>query len=597
MLGFIRSSWSSLPRGGGVVTKFSHVISIRRRTIMLVVVRSSSQRRALEGVSRTIITPLISQSTTVPISSSGTIVRFSSYSNNNDTNNAPTTTTTIPFLLADIGEGIAEVELLQWFVSPGDKLNQFDRVCEVQSDKASVEITSRYDGMVSLLCGNVGDVMRVGQPLLYIAPTTTAATTTTNADSNNASSSSFSSSDDDATVPVMQQSSTSTPPKTTSSSSLNNVDDVQDRLSIPLVGAKYSIGSDDGYDTTVSTTSTTMTNNSNPSSKVLTSPSVRKIGKENNINLSNVIGTGPDGRILKSDLLRIIDPASTAPNLPIIPSLYPTTTSTTTFPLSSSSKSTGAATTATVAATSSARGDDIGDDKVIPIRGYHRLMVKSMTSSLQVPHMVYADEININLLTDARNALRQSMLLEGGAKVSYMPFFIKATSLALYKYPMLNSTIDVERMTMTHHAAHNIGIAVDTTSGLVVPVIADCQSKSIVDIAIELHRLLGKIANGGNLSENEIGNATFTLSNIGSIGGTYMSPIIVPPQVAIGAFGKISRMPRFVNETSDVMESVHIMPISWGGDHRVVDGATMARFSNAFKLYIENPVSMMFDLR
>ena len=597
MLGFIRSVPSSLPRGG-VVTKFSHVTSIRRRRTLVVVVRSSSssQRRALEEVSRTIITPIITQNTTVPISSSGTI-RFSSYGNNNDTDNAPTTTTTtIPFLLADIGEGIAEVELLQWFVTPGDKLNQFDRVCEVQSDKASVEITSRYDGMVSLLCGNVGDVMRVGQPLLYIAPTTTA----TNADSNNASSSSFSSSDDDATVPVMQQSSTSTPPKTTSSSSsssLNNVDDVQDRLSIPLVGAKYSISSDTVYDTTVSTTSTTMTNNSNPSSKVLTSPSVRKIGKENNINLSNVIGTGPDGRILKSDLLRIIDPASTTPNLPIIPSLYPTTTSTTTFPLSSSPKSTGTATTATVAATRSERGDDIGDDKVIPIRGYHRLMVKSMTSSLQVPHMVYADEININLLTDARDALRQSMLLEGGAKVSYMPFFIKATSLALYKYPMLNSTINVEQMTMTHHTAHNIGIAVDTTRGLVVPVIADCQSKSIVDIAIELHRLLGKIANGGNLSENEIGNATFTLSNIGSIGGTYMSPIIVPPQVAIGALGKISRVPRFVNDASDVVESVHIMPISWGGDHRVVDGATMARFSNAFKSYIENPVSMMFDLR
>lgn len=534
---------------------------------------------------------------------------FSSYSNNNDTFNDPTTenndggsntnTATIPFVLADIGEGIAEVELLQWFVSPGDKINQFDRVCEVQSDKASVEITSRYDGIVSLLCGNVGDVMRVGQPLLYI----TLPRGTTNADSNNASSSSFSSSDDDATVPVMQQSSTSTPrPKTSSSSSLNNVDDVQDRLSIPLVGAKYSIGSDTGYDTTVSTTSTTMTNNSNPSSKVLTSPSVRKMGKENNINLSNVIGTGPDGRILKSDLLRIIDPASTTPNLPIIPSLYPTTTSTTTFPLSSSPKSTGAATTATVAATSSERGDDIGDDKVIPIRGYHRLMVKSMTSSLQVPHMVYADEININLLTAARNALRQSMLVSSSSssnattKVSYMPFFIKATSLALYKYPILNSTINVEHMTMTHHAAHNIGIAVDTTKGLVVPVIADCQSKSIVDITIELNRLLA-IANEGNLSENEISNATFTLSNIGSIGGTYMSPIIVPPQVAIGAFGKISRVPRFVNDASDVVESVHIVPISWGGDHRVVDGATMARFSNVFKLYIENPVSMMFDLR
>ena len=544
---------------------------------------------------RRIVTPISSQSfgtASIPTFLMNT-KSFSSYSNNNDTYNDPTmennddtNLTTIPFVLADIGEGIAEVELLQWFVSPGDKINQFDRVCEVQSDKASVEITSRYDGVVSLLCGNVGDVMRVGQPLLYITLPTTG---TTNADSNNivSSSSSFNSSDDTA-LPVMQQSSTSTLP-------LNNVDDVQDRLSIPLVGAKYSIGSDDGYDTTVSTT--TMTN-SNPSSKVLTSPSVRKLGKENNINLSNVIGTGPDGRILKSDLLRIIDPASTTPALPIIPSLYPTTTSPT-FP-SSSPKSTGAATSATSAATSSERKEefDDDDDKVIPIRGYHRLMVKSMTSSLQVPHMIYADEININSLITARNTLRQSMLrLEGGVvKVSYMPFFIKATSLALYKYPILNSTINVDQMTVTHHTSHNIGIAVDTSKGLVVPVITNCQRKSIIDITMELHHLLA-LANEGNLTEKEITNATFTISNIGSIGGTYMSPIIVPPQVAIGALGKISRVPRFINDTSDVVESVHVMPISWGGDHRVVDGATMARFSNVFKLYIENPVSMMFDMR
>ena len=138
---------------------------------------------------------------------------------------------------------------------------------------------------------------------------------------------------------------------------------------------------------------------------------------------------------------------------------------------------------------------------------------------------------------------------------------------------------------------------------MVVPVIPNCQKKSIIDIAIELNRLLSLLAMEGKglVLENEIGYAaaaaTFTLSNIGSIGGTYMSPIIVPPQVAIGALGKIQRVPRFVNDTSDIVESVHVMPISWGGDHRVVDGATMARFSNAFKSYIENPVSMMFDMR
>ena len=101
----------------------------------------------------------------------------------------------------------------------------------------------------------------------------------------------------------------------------------------------------------------------------------------------------------------------------------------------------------------------------------------------------------------------------------------------------------------------------------------------------------------GNLSEADISDCTFTLSNIGAIGGTYMSPVVLPPQVAVGAMGKIQRLPRFVSDTSDEVESVRIMPISWGGDHRAVDGATMARFSNLWKAYVENPSSMMFAMR
>ena len=100
----------------------------------------------------------------------------------------------------------------------------------------------------------------------------------------------------------------------------------------------------------------------------------------------------------------------------------------------------------------------------------------------------------------------------------------------------------------------------------------------------------------GNLVEDDITNATFTLSNIGSIGGTTMSPVVLPPQVAIGAFGKIQRLPRFVGDTNEVEEAL-IMPVSWGGDHRAVDGATMARFSNLWKSYCESPSSMMFSMR
>lgn len=173
--------------------------------------------------------------------------------------------------------------------------------------------------------------------------------------------------------------------------------------------------------------------------------------------------------------------------------------------------------------------------------------------------MVYADEVNVNSLTSIRDSLRPLAKQMGVEKLTYMPFFVKAASLAMNEYPVLNSTIDVESMTLTYHAEHNVGIAVDTERGLAVPVVRGCQEKSVLDIALELGRLyslvrcLSRIVNFfilfayivssysvvyqaavGNLSEEDIANPTFTLSNIGAIGGTYMSPVVLPPQVAIG---------------------------------------------------------------
>mmetsp|Transcript_31622 Transcript_31622/g.51558 ORF Transcript_31622/g.51558 Transcript_31622/m.51558 type:complete len:555 (-) Transcript_31622:221-1885(-) len=452
-----------------------------------------------------------------------------------------------PFLLADIGEGISEVELLQWFVSPGDNVAQFDRVCEVQSDKAAVEITSRFDGIVESLCGGVGDMMFVGKPLLYIA-------------TENDVVGGGAVEQPEQPQKVVQQTIT-----------LNNVDDEQDRLRIPSVGANYSSYYEEKSDVEniVSETWSPRANSAN--TKVLTSPAVRKLGKENNIDLGTVLGTGPGGRVLKADILKIINTNSDT----ISPSSSPTLTQEKrTSPLVSSPE----------------------EDTVIPIRGYNRLMVKSMTSSLQIPHMVYADEINVNALTEVRDTLRPLAQEMGVPKLTYMPFFIKAASLALVKYPVLNSSIDVEEMTLTYHKGHDVGVAVDTERGLAVPVVKGCEDMSVLEIAMELGRLYS-LAAEGNLSEADISSPTFTLSNIGAIGGTYMSPVVLPPQVAIGAMGKIQRLPRFVDDHSDKVEAARIMPISWGGDHRAVDGAQMARFSNLWKSYCENPASMMFAMR
>jgi 2-oxoisovalerate dehydrogenase E2 component (dihydrolipoyl transacylase) len=355
-------------------------------------------------------------------------------------------TDTVPFLLADIGEGISEVELLQWYVNPGDTVSQFDRICEVQSDKATVEISSRFDGVVKRLCGKVGEMMFVGKPLLYIATENVARGQ--GALGGNASGGG-----------VDQQHAANSVGELKQQATLHNVDDESDRLRIPTVGSVYP-----NFDSHGDRKDSGMVN------KVLSSPAVRKMSKDYNIDLETVLGTGPGGRVLKSDILKIINAKESTAVKP--------------------SGSTVQKDKSSVSAASSISAEDT----VVPIRGYNRLMVKSMTASLQVPHMVYADEINVNALTEVRDSLQPLAKEMGINKLTYLPFFIKASSLAMAKYPVLNSTIDVEEMTLTYHHSHNIGVAVDTERGLTVPVVKRCQDKSVLEIAEELGRLYSLVS-------------------------------------------------------------------------------------------------------
>jgi len=175
-----------------------------------------------------------------------------------------------------------------------------------------------------------------------------------------------------------------------------------------------------------------------------------------------------------------------------------------------------------------------------------------------------------------------------------MPMFIKATSMALLHFPILNSSVDLDCENITFKGSHNIGVAMDTQQGLLVPNVKNVQNKSIFDIAVELNRLHQQGLTG-KLTPDDLTGGTFTLSNIGSIGGTYAKPVIMPPEVAIGAIGRIQEVPKF--DENDNVYKAHIVNISWSADHRVIEGATMARFSNLWKSYLENPASMLMDLR
>lgn len=227
-----------------------------------------------------------------------------------------------------------------------------------------------------------------------------------------------------------------------------------------------------------------------------------------------------------------------------------------------------------------------------------------MTESLTIPHFGLSDEITMDSSSSFRSRLNARLAKapskDGVQRISYMPIMVKALSMALKSYPILNSCV-VEGAdgspALAYRSAHNIGIAMDCPNGLIVPNVKNVQDKSILDIAAELQRLqeAGSI---GKLAPADLQGGTITLSNIGTIGGTYTSPVLVKSEVCIGAVGQIQRVPRFALDVHGVEQVIprQILTVSWSADHRVIDGATMAKFNALWKGYLEQPELMASEL-
>jgi len=421
----------------------------------------------------------------------------------------------VQFNLSDIGEGIKEVTVKEWFVKPGDTVSQFDNICEVQSDKASVTITSKYDGVVTKLYYDVDDIAQTGDPLIDVEVDGVAEEA-----------------DSQTTTPAPEEE--------------------------PAL-ARNSV-------------------------KVLATPAVRRIAMEHGVQLLDVTGTGKEGRVLKEDILTFLELKTTvsqqAPSPPHVKPVPPPSPPQA-VPPPAVPKVVHAAPSATV-----------GEDRTEPASIMVKAMTKAMVEALKIPHFGYKDEVDMSQLVQLRADLKQTCAARG-IKLSYMPFIVKACSLSLMHFPILNSSLNVESETITYKAAHNIGVAMDTPMGLLVPNIKNVQNLTAYEIALELNRL-HTTGLAGKLTQQDLTGGTFSLSNIGSIGGTYAKPVILPPEVAIGALGKIRTVPRYVGGE---LFPHQVMNVSWSADHRCIDGATMARFSNMWKGYLENPSSMVMDMK
>lgn len=195
---------------------------------------------------------------------------------------------------------------------------------------------------------------------------------------------------------------------------------------------------------------------------------------------------------------------------------------------------------------------------------------------------------------ELRDALRGDPAL-AGARLTFLPFLMKAAALAIRQVPLVNASLAEDQSAILEHSHVNLGVAMATPHGLVVPNIKHVQSKSIADIAQELGRLQAAAA-ANQLRPADLAGGTFTLSNIGSIGGTYATPLINPPEVAILAVGRVARVPRLTLDESGIAPA-SVLNISLGADHRVVDGATLAGFARAFRGFVESPGSLLLHLR
>ncbi|MCJ1394040.1 hypothetical protein MMC18_006918 [Xylographa bjoerkii] len=436
-----------------------------------------------------------------------------------------------PFILADIGEGIKEVQIIQWFVEPGARVEQFDKLCEVQSDKAATEITSRFDGVIKKLHYEAEDMAQVGKPLCDID---------IQRDINP---------EDEALItPPAEQAGELVDAQQPQKAAQQHFDNpIEHKIGDPLPKR-------DDLRTHAS----------------LATPAVRGLLKELAIKIEDIQGTGKDGRVHKDDVQKFATARNSASQAARQPSAPQTSSR------------------------------DCGPQReiVIALTPIQSQMFKTMTRSLSIPHFLFADEINLTALESLR--IRLNALSLTRRKLTYLPFVIKAVSIALRDFPLLNSRVeynpevkDVSPRLIVREK-HNIGVAMDTPQGLLVPNIKDVGNLSVLEIADQLKHLQN-LAQASKLTAIDLTGGTITVSNIGSIGGTYVAPIIVQSEVAILGVGRAKVMPAFDEEGS--IEKRTVGNFSWSADHRVVDGATMARMGGRVREVIEEPGLMLIALR
>lgn len=430
----------------------------------------------------------------------------------------------------ELGEGLHEGEIIKMHIKPGDKVTDDDIIMEVQNDKAVVEVPCPVNGTVQEVFTKDGQVCRVGEVVAII--------------------------DAEGEVPEQEA-----PAGDHGAQEADAAKGSADTTSSPAASSPAD-AKEGGADQAPAPAA--------PNKEVLATPSVRKFAREQGVDITQVSGTGNNGKVTKEDVEAFKNGGGQAA-----------------APAAAKAEEKAAAPAAPAAA-----ADPRAEEERVPFKGIRKAIANAMVkSAYTAPHVTIMDEVDVTELVAFRTRMKP-IAEKKGTKVTYLPFIVKALVAASRQFPALNATIDEENNEIVYKKYYNIGIATDTDNGLIVPVIKDADRKSIWMIADAIRDLAAR-GRDGKLAPAEMKGSTISITNIGSAGGMFFTPIINFPEVAILGTGRITEKP--VVKNGEIV-AAPVMALSLSFDHRIIDGATAQNFMNYIKSLLSNPELLVMEV-
>jgi 2-oxoisovalerate dehydrogenase E2 component (dihydrolipoyl transacylase) len=473
-------------------------------------------------------------------------------------------------LLPELAESVVEGEILKWLVQEGERVELEQPVCEVMTDKVTVELPSPYAGIMEKHLAPEGAVVAVHAAIALISEELPAIATVAAALPANGGGES---------TPVKAA---PAPAAEEADTSLFKVVEHQEELKISgLRGAQTGPGQT-GPGQAARAASPTPTSDSpskEPGNRVLAVPAARQLARELGLDIALVSGSGPNGRVRPLDVHQHLErqqgERQASPAQPVTAAAVP-----------------GAGLNVPPVQYRTPKGYEHLETRV-PLRGMRRAISTQMQAShLYTVRTLTVDEADLSALVELRSRLNAE-LAATGQKLSYMPFIFKAVAAALKKYPSLNTSLDELTGEVVQKAYYHLGMAVTTDVGLTVPVIRDADQKSILDLGQQVNELAEK-ARSNKLRPEELAGSSFSVTNIGSVGALFSFPIINVPDAAILGVHSIVRRP-IVNNDGQIV-AADMMYLSLSFDHRLVDGAEAARFCKEVIRLLENPEMLLVSV-